>query len=101
MIINGLIKNLGTDQHITAASDCLGWKRRSRFVGFSTRRGKLYHQCWEYGLFFLYRKDFKLTNFLQKLKQELQDAGKAWTDLENAKKKDEQEIKVHLIIWLE
>ena len=50
--------------------------------------------------FFLYGQDFKLTYFLQKLKQELQDAGKAWTDLESAKKKDELEIKVHLIIWI-
>ena len=48
--------------------------------------------------FLLFGQDFKLTNFLQKLKQELQDAGKAWTDLESAKKKDELEIKVHLII---
>ena len=51
--------------------------------------------------FLLFGQDFKLTNFLQKLKQELRDAGKAWTDLESAKKKDELEIKVHLIIWLE
>ena len=48
--------------------------------------------------FLLCGQDFKLINFLQNLKQELQDAGKAWTELESAKKKDEQEIKVHLII---
>ena len=51
--------------------------------------------------FLLYGQDFKLINFLQKLKQELQGAGKAWTNLESAKKKVEQEIKVHLTIRLE
>ena len=48
--------------------------------------------------FLLYGQDFKLTNFLQNLKQELQDAGKAWTELESAKKKDEEKIKVDCLI---
>ena len=51
-------------------------------------------------VYFLCGQDFKLINFLQNLKQELQDAGKAWTDLEGAKKKDEEKIKVDYLIGI-